>query len=335
MSPRPRLWIVIVNYRTADLVIDCLRSLEHQVSALRDGQVLVLDNHSGDGSVEKIAAAIEYEGWQDWANAIQLNRNGGFSFGSNIGIRRALAIPGRVDYVMLVNPDTIVRPEALNVLVGFMEAHPEAGIAGSLLERPDGELDCSAHRIHSPLSELEGGARLGVLSRLLNQHVVSPPLRPEAHTCDWVSGASMIIRREVIEDIGLLDEGFFLYFEEVDYCWRARKAGWEVWYVPQSRVMHLEGAATGIKAVSKRRAAYWYDSRRRFFIKHYGIVGLLLADTLWTFGRLTLLLRNIVGLGGKGIKNDPKWFMPDLILGDLRSIVTGQAFSIRKGSPLC
>lgn len=324
------IWIVIVNYRTPGLAVDCLRSLASQVECLGGGRVLVMDNASGDGSAERIHAAIGSEGWSEWAEAVALDRNGGFAFGNNAGIRMALAARETADYVMLLNPDTIVRQGAIRALVEFMDSHPDAGIAGSLLETPAGGVDCSAHRIHSPLSELDGGARLGLLSRLLSRHVVSPPMLDVPHPCDWVSGASMLVRRQVIEDIGLMDEGFFLYFEEVDYCWRARRAGWEVWYVPRSRVLHLEGAATGIKTAAKRRAGYWYDSRRRFFIKHYGIAGLLLADALWTIGRLSLLLRSVLHLGGKGVDADPQWFMPDLLGGDLRALASGQAWSIRR-----
>ncbi|NWG87687.1 MAG: glycosyltransferase family 2 protein [Hydrogenophilaceae bacterium] len=323
-------WIVIVNFRTADLVVDCLRSLAPQVDDLGGGRVVVVDNASGDRSVETISDAIEQQRWSVWAGIVPLDHNGGFAFGNNAGIRLAMSEPNPPDYVMLLNPDTVTRPEAIRALVRFMDAHPEAGIAGSLLETAEGGVDCSAHRVHSPLSELDGGARLGVLSRLLRQHVVSPPIPAQAHRCDWVSGASMIVRRSVIEKIGLMDDGYFLYYEEVDYCLRAKQAGWEVWYAPQSRVLHLEGAATGIKAAARRRAAYWYDSRRRFFIKHYGIAGLLLADLLWALGRVSLLLRSGLGLGGKGIERDPIRYMPDLIGGDLRAIFTGRAGAIKR-----
>jgi GT2 family glycosyltransferase len=324
-----RLWLVIVNYRTSDLAIGSLQSISDQIDGLGSWQVLVVDNASNDGSAERIAASIEQYGWSSWARVVTASRNGGFAFGNNAGIHLALADAALPDYVLLLNPDTVVRPGAIPALVEFMDSHPKAGIAGSLLETPAGGVDCSAHTIHSPLSELEGGARLGLISRLLADHVVSPPLRNQAHPCDWVSGACMIVRRSVIEDIGLMDDRFFLYFEEVDYCWRAKQAGWEIWYVPQARVLHLEGASTGIRAVAKRRASYWYDSRRRFFIKHYGIAGLLLADALWATGRLSLLIRNRLGLGGKGIEADPKRFMADLLLGDLRALFNGQTWRIK------
>lgn len=321
-----RLWIVIVNYRTPDLAIECLRSLAPEVPDLRGGRVIVIDNNSGDLSVEKLEAGITREGWSSWAEVMPLDRNGGFAFGNNAGIRRALVSPDRVAYVMLLNPDTIVRAGAIRALVDFMKAHPRAGIAGSLLENAEGGVDCSAHRIHSPLSELDSGARLGLLSRVLHRFVVSDLPRSEAHQCDWVSGASLIMRRAVLDDIGLMDEDYFLYFEEVDFCYRAERLGWQVWYVPQSRVMHLEGAATGIRAVAKRRPKYWYDSRRRFFVKFYGVSGLVVTDLFWAMGRATFLLRRLLRLGGGQSAHDPKWFMFDLLWGDLRAILTGQAW---------
>ena len=323
-------WIVTVNYRTSALVLDCLRSLASQIRLLGNGKVVVMDNASGDGSVQRLTNAIQLEGWESWVEVVALERNGGFAFGNNAGIQMALA--AKANFIILLNPDTLVRPKAIEQLIEFMQSHPRVGIAGSLLETPDGGVDCSAHTIHSPLSELEGAARLGIISRLLSRHNVSPPLRHETHPCDWVSGACMIVRRSVIEDIGLMDDRFFLYFEEVDYCWRAKQAGWEIWYVPQARVLHLEGASTGIRAVAKRRASYWYDSRRRFFIKHYGIAGLLLADILWATGRISLLLRNKLGLGGKGIEAGPKRFMADLLLGDLRALFNGQTWRIKSES---
>jgi hypothetical protein len=265
-----------------------------------------------------------------------LDRNGGFAFGNNAGIRAALASPNHVDYVMLLNPDTVARAGAIKALVGFMGSYSRAGIAGSLLENANGGVECSAHRIHSPLSELDAGARLSPLSRLLHRYIVWGRPGTEAHQCDWVSGASLIMRREVLERVGLMDDGYFLYFEEVDFCRRAQKAGWECWYVPNSRVMHLEGASTGINAVAKRRAKYWYDSRRRFFVKHYGIAGLVAADVLWAIGRFSYLLRRILRISARfGEANDPKWYTFDLLWGDLWAILRGRVWRIpRAGQQL-
>ena len=323
------IWVVIVNYRTADLVIDCLRALSAQVADLVNVRVVVVDNNSDDGSVVKLSAAIENEGWPSWVDVMPLDINGGFAFGNNASIRIAMALAKPVDYVMLLNPDTVPLPGAIKALLNFMDTHPGVGIAGSQLENANGSVECSAHTFPSPLGELNGAARLGVCSRLLHRYVASSPSRALAHSCDWVSGASMIIRRQVIEDIGLMDERYFLYFEEVDFCRRAHQAGWECWYVPDSIVIHLEGASTGIRATAKRRAGYWYDSRRRFFVKYYGISGLVVADILWVIGRSSFLLRRGLRLGVKGYENsDPKWFTFDLLWGDLRAILTGRVWSI-------
>lgn len=323
------IWIVIVNYRTADLVVDCLRALSAQVADLVNVRVVVVDNNSDDGSVVKLTAAVESEGWSLWADVMPLDSNGGFAFGNNASIRIAMALAKPVDYVMLLNPDTVALPGAIKALVDFMDAHPDVGIAGSQLKNADGNVECSAHTFPSPLSELDRAARLGVITRLLSRYVASPPSLGFAHSCDWVSGASMVIRRQVIEDIGLMDEGYFLYFEEVDYCRRAKQAGWQCWHVPDSQVIHLEGASTGIRATATRRAGYWYDSRRRFFVKHYGIAGFVAADVLWTIGRLSFLLRKSLHLGAKSQRdNVPKWFMFDLLWGDLRAVLTGQVWRI-------
>lgn len=322
-------WIVIVNYRTAELVIDCLRSLSTQVADLAGGRTVVVDNASGDGSAEKLSAAIKHEGWSSWAMIVPLGRNGGFAFGNNAGIRIALSATKPAANVMLLNPDTVIRPHAIKALAHFLEAHPEAGIAGSQLENADGSLDFSAHTFPSPISELDAGARLGALSRVLRRYVVTnPSLGDKAHLCDWVSGASMMIRQRVIADVGWMDEDFFLYFEEVDFCRRAQQAGWECWYVPNSRVVHLEGASTGIQASSKRRPKYWYGSRRRFFVKHYGVAGLVAADTLRAIGQLSFTLRRVFHLCSNCENNDPKWFMFDLLWDDLSAILRGRVWHI-------
>ncbi|HPV44360.1 MAG TPA: glycosyltransferase family 2 protein [Methylotenera sp.] len=327
MSSRPITWIITVNYRTADLVINSLRALDSQKDALGGGQVLIVDNASGDGSAERIASAIDSEGWGSWSSIMPMSKNGGFAYGNNIGFSKAFSSADHVDYLMLLNPDSVAREGAIEHLITFMEKHPEVGIAGSRLENEDGGIECSAHRFHSPISELLEGARLGILDRFLSNYEVTPPLCDEAHRCDWVSGSSMIIRREVIDEIGLMDEGFFLYFEEVDFFQRAAKAGWQTWYVPESVVMHIEGASTGIKS-TKRRPAYWYNSRRRYLVKHYGISALVMADFLWSIGRLTFFMRRFLRLGAQGELRDPKYYSFDLLWGDLKAILTGRVWKI-------
>ena len=327
MSKKLVTWIITINYRTADLVIQSLHALAPQKAALEGGQVVIVDNASADGSVEKILAAIQTEDWFSWVRVVPMNHNGGFAFGNNVGFSQALSSENHVDYLLLLNPDCAARPGAIEKLITFMNEHPDVGIAGSRLENANGGIECSAHAFHSPISELVEGARLNLMTRYLSAYEVTPPLRDEAHRCDWVSGSSMVIRRKVIEDIGVMDEGFFLYFEEVDFFQRAAKAGWQTWYVPESVVMHIEGASTGIKS-TERRPAYWYNSRRRYFLKHYGVTGLIVADLLLSICRLSFFLRRLLRLGAQGKQQDPMWFMFDLLTSDLRAILTGKIWRI-------
>lgn len=304
--------IVIVNWRTADLTIDCLRSLAGQAAdPAVDARVVVTDNASGDGSIDRIAAAIAENGWSGWASTMPLPKNGGFAYGNNEALREFAVGDLRVandesqisnrksqiPYVLLLNPDTVVREGALAELVRFMDAHPRVGIAGSRLEDPDGTPQVSAFRFHGVASEFERGMRLGLVSRLLAGSRVAQPVPEAAGPADWLAGASMIVRREVFESIGLLDEGYFMYFEEVDFCLRARRAGFEVWYVPSSRVVHLVGSASQLSDARKhrkRRPAYWFDSRRRYFLKNLGVARTAAADAAFIIGFAFWRLRRLV-----------------------------------------
>ncbi len=291
------LLVVVLNYRTPELTIDCLRSLTDEVAAIPNIQVVVTDNDSGDGSVEKIEAAIARENWGGWAKLMPLGHNGGFAYGNNAAIRPLLLNAALPPYVLLLNPDTVVRPQAITTLIDFMEANPTVGIAGSRLEDPDATPQCSAFRFHTLFSELDGSLRIGLITQLLSRWVVAPPVMDTPHQTDWVAGASMIIRREVFEAVGLMDEEYFMYYEEMDYCLQANRAGWSCWYVPASHVVHLVGQSSGVtdtKRPAKRRPQYWFDSRRRYFLKNYGWLYTLLCDAVWTLGFVTWRLRRII-----------------------------------------
>jgi N-acetylglucosaminyl-diphospho-decaprenol L-rhamnosyltransferase len=281
------LLTVIVNYNSADLTIGCLRSLEAEQKSLPGLRVVVTDNQSQDDSVEKLRLAVSANAWSDWVAIQPLPRNSGFAYGNNAAIAPALASVPKPSYVLLLNPDTIIRPGAVAKLVEFMETHPAVGIAGSRLEDPDETVQCSAFRFHSIAGEFERGIRLGLVSKLLVNHRVVPPVPQTEQPCDWVAGASMIVRPAVFERIGLLDEKYFMYFEEVDFCLAARRAGWPCWYVPQSRVVHLVGAVSQMSDNRKHRARrpkYWFESRRRYFVKNHGRIYAAVADLAFLVG---------------------------------------------------
>jgi N-acetylglucosaminyl-diphospho-decaprenol L-rhamnosyltransferase len=321
--------IIIVNYRTADLVIQCLETIFSQKDGFENGKIIVVDNNSQDDSYTKICAFVDKQNWQSRIDVLDMPKNGGFAYGCNAGIRHIYAKNSTAHYIMLLNPDTLVREGAISELVDFMELNLKVGIAGSQIENQDGGIEVSAHQFHSPIGELLDGANLGGLTKLFPSYDVNPPLQYQPHQCDWVSGSSMIIRKQVIDDIGLLDEAFFLYFEEVDFFFRSAKAGWQTWYVPAAKVMHIEGASTGIKE-NKRRPQYWYDSRRRFTIKHHGLIGLIVSDILWGMGRLTYATRRFFRVGAQQPSLDPKWYALDLLWGDFKAILTGKVFKLEK-----
>ena len=289
-----KLLIVIVNYKSADLTIDCLRSLAPEIG---DAKVIVTDNKSPDDSVQKLTTAIAENGWGNWTTIQPLERNGGFAYGNNAAVEPALAGADRPEFILLLNPDTVIRPGAIKALLDFMQANPKVGIAGSRLEDPDGTPQRSAFRFHSIAGEFERGIRMGSVTKLLSKKMIAPPVSDETGPCDWVAGASMMVRREVFESAGLMDEKYFMYFEEVDFCLKANRAGWPCWYVPESRVVHLVGQTSGVtdrKRANKRRPAYWFDSRRRYFLKNHGRAKTFLANLAWSTGFATFRARQFL-----------------------------------------
>jgi N-acetylglucosaminyl-diphospho-decaprenol L-rhamnosyltransferase len=317
--------IVIVNYRTAGLAIDCLKSIADEIPSCPSIRATVVDNDSRDGSVERLSAAIAENRWGRWAGLIPSGRNGGFAAGNNVAIRQELArdATDRARYVLLLNPDTVLRPGAVAALSGFMDDRPEVGVAGSRIEDSEGRVQGSARHFPSPLGEFLFTARVGPLTRLFGRHAVVMAEGDRPMKCDWVSGAAMMIRTELFPTLGLMDEGYFLYFEEIDFCRRAASAGWEAWFVPASRVVHFEGASTGIRDRTRRRPRYWYESRRRYFLKACGPWGLGLADGLWAAGRVIWTTQKLSGLVACR-DEDPRGFAADLLGGDWRALASGR-----------
>jgi N-acetylglucosaminyl-diphospho-decaprenol L-rhamnosyltransferase len=291
-----KLLIVIANYKVAHLTVDCLRSLAEEIGKVPHTHVAVCENGSGDDSAQRIQAAIDEGGWNAWCTLITVNPNLGFTGGNNVILRPALESIDPPQYVLLLNADTIVHPEALRRLVDFMDGHPEVGIAGSGLQYPDGRPQRSAFRFPSALSEFETSICLGLVSRILKRWIVAPPVPADACEMDWVGGACMIIRREVFRDIGVLDQGYYTHYEDVDFCFNARKAGWTVWYIPTSRITHFVGQSTGLTvAKPKRFPPYYFGARQRYFLKNYGPVHTALADLGLICGLIVSRLRVLIG----------------------------------------
>ncbi len=304
-----RLLIVIVNYKTAELTRNCLGSLEPELAGIAGAGVTVVENASGDA--DALASTILENGWQGWVRLDVSEVNGGFAYGNNRAIRHALLSENPPEYVMLLNSDTEVRPGAMRALLDFMDRRPDVGIAGSSFENADGTDWPIAFRFPSVASELESGLRLGLVSKLLKDRVVPRVMEKTESPVDWVAGACMICRRQVFDDIGLMDEEYFLYCEETDFCLRASRAGWPCWYVPQGRVMHIAGQSTGLTvrdARPKRTPSYWFESRSRYFRKHHGVVGAIAADLAFGLGFACWRVRRLVQ---QKPDIDPPYFLLD------------------------
>ncbi|SMO68930.1 glycosyltransferase family 2 protein [Paracoccus laeviglucosivorans] len=274
--------VVVLNWRTPEMSLDAAQAALREIEGL-DGGVTVVDNDSGDGSFEKMSQAVQ--GWPRIA-VVQSGWNGGFGAGNNHGIRQRLPDGRRPDLVYLLNSDAIPQPGAIRALVDYMARHPEAGIACSRIRGTDGEPHLTAFRFPSAAGEFEAASKTGPITKLLRNKVVAIPQPATSGRVDWSAGASMMMRMDMLERIGLFDEGFFLYYEETDLCRRAAKAGFQTHYVVESVVEHIGSASTGMKTW-KRAPDYWYDSRRRYFEKHHGRAGALMATA--------------AALGGEGV----------------------------------
>lgn len=288
-----RLSIIIVNYRTPQLVLDCLHSLQNEIDKECD-VVVVVDNASEDGSLEKISAEISANRWEPWVKLLPSSLNRGFSSGNNLGIKAFLA-----DAYLLLNSDTIVRPGAIRSLLSTMHMHPKVGLVSPRLEWPDETLQVSCFRYLSPVSEFINAAATGPITRLLHRYNVSLPLSDAPSEPEWTSFACVLIRCEVIDQLGLMDEGYFMYYDDVDYCRRAMRAGWKILHWPEARVVHLRGGSGPVKdaiATRKRPKRYLYESRSRYFGRFYGgRLGCLMANTCWLAGRSISFCRELFG----------------------------------------
>ena len=308
-----QLLIAVVNYHGLRLTIDCLRSLAPELEAMPGAHVGVCDNGSGPQEVQGLETAIEALGLSNRVTLMPAATNLGFTGGNNAILRWALESEDPPEIVFLLNNDTLVPPGAIQALVAFLQERPEVGLCGSRLEYPDGESQRTARRFLTAAGELEAYARFGPVSRLLSRWVVAPPDRNEPHSCQWVSGAALMVRRRVFQEIGLLDESFFTYFEDVDFCLRSHRAGWQTWHVPASRIVHLAGQSSGIATRDRsepRRGAYWFRARRHYFLKKYGAWHAAAADAAALAGILLWKLRCLVE---RRRNPDPPCFWRDMI----------------------
>ncbi|WP_341211789.1 glycosyltransferase family 2 protein [uncultured Limimaricola sp.] len=308
-----RLLTVILNWRTPEMT---LRATESALVAMQgiEGGIVIVDNDSGDGSEAMLREAVETRGWGSRVRVVQSGHNGGFGAGNNVGIAAGLSDGGRADFVYILNSDAFPKKAAIRALLAHLQAHPAAGLAGSLIEDPDGTQHMAAFRFPSLLSEIEGPMRFGPVTRILSRHSVWMGVPERTGPVDWVAGASLMIRNELLDAIGGFDETFFLYFEETDLCRRARKAGFETHFVRESVVLHIGSVSTGLSEW-RRVPDYWFASRRHYFRKHHGALGAAAATMLHMGAGGLHRLRCLMTRRDPG---DPPRFLRDMAWFELR-----------------
>jgi GT2 family glycosyltransferase len=236
------LSIIIVTHNSMSPVEKCLGSLGANPPA-GEYEVTVVDNASVDGTPEMIRNRFPS------VKLIANSENQGYSRGVNQGIRKS---SGR--YLLIINPDIEVGEGSIDHLTGFMEERPRTGIAGSKLVFPDGKVQESCRTFYTMRALILRRTILGRLfpnARALREHLMSDYDHAEAREVDWVIGACMIVRREALESVGMMDERFFLYLEDTDWCYRMKQHGWEVWYVPGSVMMHRYARSSARSVLSK------------------------------------------------------------------------------------
>lgn len=290
MTDKVELLVVILNYKTAALVTDCLQTLVPQLSA--GHLVVVVDNFSNDGSDEYIESWIRSNHASDRVNLICSSVNGGFSAGNNIGLRYREA-----EYYLLLNSDTLLRDNALDDLLQAAK-NSNAGMISPRLEWPDTKPQISCFRFHNPMSELIAAAGFSLVTRLFSRWDVPIPISEANSLPEWTSFACVLLRKSMVDDLGLMDEGFFLYYEDVDYCRRARNGGWDIINAPSARVVHLRGGSSDVKdniSKKKRLPSYYYESRARYYTKYYGKAGFVLTNVLWHMGRVISWTAEVLG----------------------------------------
>lgn len=267
--------VIIVNYNTPEMAIAAADSVLQRAP---DG--LTVEIHIVDNASQGNDRAVLSEAAARWGDDVTLHLeavNHGFGRGNNLVLRELASRPAPPDKVYLLNPDARLVTNAVAELAAFLDAHPGAGVVGSgILDEVSLKPVVCAFRFPGLVSEFSGALNVGPLYRMLSRWQVAFPPEIPRQEVDWVSGASMMARLSALAEVGFFDPDYFLYYEEVDLMHRMKRRGWEVWHLPEARVIHVAGASTGVTSGNPERPplpGYWFDSWRFYFEKTRGRAG--------------------------------------------------------------
>lgn len=298
-QPRPgiKTLVVVVNFRSTSVLLDCLGALAREAASNPSIHVAICENASGDDAIEVLRGAMVSKGWERWCSLVPLGHNRGFTGGNNAILASAIDWPDPPEFLLLLNPDTVPGPGLVDALVRSLEANPNWGFVGPVMTFADGRQHPSCFRDIRPINEFLRSAGTGPIDRVFRRWIVSTtiPHREAAH--EWITFACAMTRREVLVQTGLLDEGYFAYFDDADLCWRARRAGWVIGHCRDASCVHLKGTSSGVHRLSaerKRSPPYQMRGRARYFAKRHGIAGLWIANLCWHAGRAISWTRELI-----------------------------------------
>jgi len=268
--------VIVVNYGTADLAIAAVESV---LARTHDGysvEVHLVDNASSGEDAELLAKAAVQPDWTERVVLWLESENHGFGRGNNVVLQALAARAVPPDYIFLLNPDASLENDAIAILASFLDDTPDAAAAGAQILRPDRGAVTAAFRFPGMASEFSEALGVGTVSRIFASSQVAFPVDLSRQRIGWASGAAVMLRFDMARQVGFFDTDFFLYYEETELMWRLQKAGHDVWFVPEARISHVAGAATGMqggKHLSKKQPSYWYDSWRLYYVKTHGVWG--------------------------------------------------------------
>ena len=278
-----KLSIIIVSWNVAKDLSNCLKSIGENSPSF-EFEIIVVDNASADGTVDVVRNEFPE------VKIIANNENLGFAAGNNRGIADA-----KGEYVLLLNPDTIIHPKSLDRLIDFMKSNTDVGLCGPKLLNEDGSIQRSARRYPSFRGALHRHTAfkfLGVFKGEYKKWLMKDFGQDEQRDVEQLMGAALMIRKSVLDEVGGMDERFFMYYEEVDLCYRIKQAGWRVVFVPQACITHLGGRSSEQVPVEKQLMAM--ASLLKFFRKHYGRVVTGLFNILFKPAFILKDISNIV-----------------------------------------
>lgn len=291
------LSIIIVSFNTRELLSDCLFSVKRAIKNLKC-EVFVVDNNSWDNTVQMVRSRF------GWVSLIANKKNVGFATANNQAIKKA---EGK--YLLILNPDTKLNDDTLTKMISFMDKDPDVAVATCKVVLPDGNLDKDCRRLSpSPwrsFCHFSGLAKVFGGSKIFDQYNMGYLSDSKQHEIDACAGAFMIVRSSAVKKVGMFDEDFFFYGEDLDWCWRFKESGYKIVYTPITNIIHYKGVASGMKPISAHLTKATRESKERairestramelFYKKHYHvkypfIVNLLIFFAIWLVEKIRLL----------------------------------------------